>query len=566
LNLKDKALSRISLKIVSIIILSVLFSAGSIAVLSTIKGSQIIEKESYDKFKFISRSSANEFSLQLTGIENIVHTIRSSVVSNFDEEAFTDNINYRDEYVSEAGIMLQDIGQKNDHIQGIYLVVNPELSSAVYESWYINDGSGNFIYQNPEDISTFYSENEDMKWYYDPIRMGRGVWSLPYTDVTIGVEMISYTEPLFSEGHLIAVAGIDISFTEIQRKIEHIDFYETGYGVLVDEEYNIIVHPDMDVGMNLRTFDDGSLLSVVEAIEQQDSDVLNYIYKGTDKILGFSKLSNDWIFIAAASHNEINRPVANLRHYIALIVLITVLLAIAGGLKMSSSITRQLNNLHELTENIGNGNFDVSVEMGTKDEFSKLASSFQNMSRKIELSQNELIEVNKSMEIMAFHDPLTHLPNRRSGLDRLSSVLESHQENQDLCGIMSIDLDHFKEVNDSLGHDAGDQLLLHITEKMSHQIDNNDMLCRMGGDEFLLIFNNVPSLGLVKAMAVRLLQTGSATLRIKSKKVSISCSIGIALIDRDYPDLKEILERADKALYAVKRNGRNNYMFFTEDL
>ncbi|MDC7235069.1 MAG: diguanylate cyclase [Spirochaetales bacterium] len=557
-------MSRISLRIIGIIILCVIFTGISIGTLSVMQAGRIMERESYEKFEYISLSYANEFSLLLEGVEKTIQTITAGTAFNFDPAAFASNPDYRTDYMEQAGSLLKHLAENNGAIQGIYLAINPELTGKVYEAWYISDGAGNYIFQEAEDISLFYPENEDMKWYYDPVKAGRGIWSAPYTDATINVKMVSYTEAVFIGDQLVGVAGIDMAFTDILERIRNIDLYETGYGILLDSDLKIISHPELEEGTDIRSLDNGGLSSVADAFQERESDTLDYVYEGNNKILGFSRLSNDWIFIAAAEMDNVRKPVSLLRFNILFIVFAAVLISIAAGLKMSRSIMLQLNKLHDLTVAIGNGNYDVKINNDTKDEFAGLISSFETMSRKIAKTQDHLVEVNKNMEVMAFHDSLTRLPNRRSGMESLEQMLKQYDTSLDYAGIMLIDLDYFKEVNDSMGHDAGDQLLLGITEKMSHQIGNKDILCRQGGDEFLLIFKEVPRVELIRALAERLLAAASEHMTIEKRRISISCSIGIALINGSNLNRKSLLREADQALYAVKRKGRNNYAFFRE--
>ncbi len=90
-----------------------------------------------------------------------------------------------------------------------------------------------------------------MKWYYDPIRTGKGVWSMPYTDATINVKMISYTKAIFAGKQLIGVAGIDLSFSDIFKTISEIVLYDSGYGILTDSSYHVIVHPELQEGTDI---------------------------------------------------------------------------------------------------------------------------------------------------------------------------------------------------------------------------------------------------------------------------------------------------------------------------
>jgi len=558
-------LSRISFKIISIIILSIVLVSSSIGILSSYRASHIIKEETHEKLRYMAKNYANQFSLVLTGVENTVRTISSVVSADFDIEAFAEDADYRREYMSVTDSILYKIGINNAFIQGIYLAVNPELTGEVFESWFIHDSYGNFIYQEAEDISTFYPENEDMRWYYDPIGKHEGSWSLPYTDATINVKMISFTKAIYNNDQLIGVVGIDISIDDIITMVKNFIFYETGYGVLLDNDYNIIVHPDLIEGINIRTLENEDMDLVVDALNRNDSEVLTYYYKKTDKIMGFSKLSNDWIFMAVASIEEINKHVIKLRQNIAVVVLLSMLIVIAISMKMTRSITIGLNILNKITDQIENGNFEAAVESSSDDEIGKLTQKFSIMSRKFAASQNELIALNKDMEFMAFHDPLTHLPNRRYGMNQLSSMLGEYHESLDICGIMFIDLDNFKQINDSLGHDAGDEVLLHASEMMNHKIGNYDSLCRLGGDEFMIIFRKVPDMKLLKAMAGRLLDSVNEPFTIHKETINTSCSIGIMIIDRVNLKIGTVLKHADDAMYKAKESGRNTYRFYGMD-
>ena len=543
--------------------LSILTVAVTIGIISSGQASVIIQEETYDKFQNMSEKYSKHFSLMLVETENIINTFSSVIENDFEIENFRDNENYRKEYMSGINKILKDIAAQSSSIQGIYLAVNPELTGKVYESWFIKDSGNNFIYQEPEAFTEFYPENEDMKWYYDPVKENRGIWSQPYTDATINVKMISYTKAIYSGDKLIGVAGIDISFADIEQTIEEMVFYKTGYGILTDSEHRVIVHPEIKEGTNLLTLENENFQNIAESAEENDSDVLLYKYRGQDKIMGFSKLSNNWVFMAVANLEDISTPVIKLRRIISLIVIIVVLIAAAISLLLTKSIAYQLNILHEMTEKIGNGDFNLPPVPESKDEIGRLAASVRGMSRKISESQQKLLELNKNMKDLAFYDALTNLPNRRYGMEVLNTLLKEYSDNSDgFSGIMFIDLDNFKEINDTKGHDVGDRILIHASERMNHQINNFDLLCRIGGDEFLLIFKKVPTLKLIESMADRILHAVSSPVQINSDEISSGCSIGIAVIEERDTDLNMILKCADLALYDVKKSGRNNYKIY----
>ena len=556
-------MSRISIKIVSSIVISILVVALTIGTISINRSSILLTEETHSRFLNMSEKYAFEFSMILLETENIIKTFSAGMKIDFNFERFKDDEEYRDVYMNKVGAILKLIAQQSSSIQGIYLVIDPEITGLVYESWYIRDKNSNYIYQEPEDISTFSPQNKDMKWYYEPIARKMGVWSRPYTDATIDVKMISYTLPIYSGDKLLGVAGIDLSFNDIFNTINNMVIYESGYGIMTDADYRVIVHPHLKEGTELMNLDNENYEHISNEMELNNSGVLLYEYQNVDKVMGFSKLSNGWLFLAVADLNDINSPIIKLRGIISLFVSIAILLGATTGLLLSRSISNQLKILHEMTELIGNGNFQMPEAPDSNDEIGQLAKSFRLMSRKLSASQNELLELNKDMKILAFHDPLTHLPNRRSGMDSLNEILQNYNKKGcDICGIMFIDLDNFKEINDTMGHDIGDQLLTHTADVMNHQISSSDILCRIGGDEFLVIFRQVPSLELVEAMAERIRKAVEKPVILNSLEIHSGCSIGIAVIDNNTTNLQTILKHADLALYSVKNSGRNNYKIY----
>ncbi|MGR9115518.1 MAG: putative bifunctional diguanylate cyclase/phosphodiesterase [Gammaproteobacteria bacterium] len=160
-------------------------------------------------------------------------------------------------------------------------------------------------------------------------------------------------------------------------------------------------------------------------------------------------------------------------------------------------------------------------------------------------------------------DPLTGLPNRRLFLDRLQRAInKSHREHQKLA-LMFLDLDHFKVVNDTLGHDTGDSLLRETTERLKSCIRETDTLARPGGDEFTLIMSELDGPASIDRVAQCILQSMMAPFQLKNERCYVSVSIGIALFPDDAGNLEELLKKADQAMYTAKQQGRSRFCYFT---
>ena len=130
-------------------------------------------------------------------------------------------------------------------------------------------------------------------------------------------------------------------------------------------------------------------------------------------------------------------------------------------------------------------------------------------------------------------------------------------------GLLFIDLDHFKEVNDSFGHDVGDLLLIEISTRLQSCLRATDVLARLGGDEFIIILTDFTKKDQVCDISMRLLRLIAQPMKIKKHRISITCSIGIGLYPTDGTDLSDLIKNADNALYSVKSGGRNNFKLYS---
>jgi diguanylate cyclase (GGDEF)-like protein/PAS domain S-box-containing protein len=167
----------------------------------------------------------------------------------------------------------------------------------------------------------------------------------------------------------------------------------------------------------------------------------------------------------------------------------------------------------------------------------------------------------------AYHDPLTNLPNREFFIRKLKECLAEVKEHKvQLTAILFLDLDRFKVVNDSLGHDVGDKLLIGIAQRLKSALRTNDFAARLGGDEFTAILRNIPDLDEAKAVSGRILDSLAEPFHLNGNDVFASASIGITLLNDTFEDTDSLLRNADLAMYRAKSKGRARYEMFDQEL
>lgn len=178
----------------------------------------------------------------------------------------------------------------------------------------------------------------------------------------------------------------------------------------------------------------------------------------------------------------------------------------------------------------------------------------------------ELKNAQLQMETLAFYDALTGLANRRLFRDRLESSILSAQRHNKSVALLFLDMDQFKRINDSLGHDAGDELLIAVAKRLKECVRETDTVSRIGGDEFTILLTDIQSNSDVVIVAEKLLQHLALPIQVHGQEVSTSVSIGITLTPDDSTDANILMKNADMAMYQAKELGRNNFQFFSEEM
>jgi diguanylate cyclase (GGDEF)-like protein/PAS domain S-box-containing protein len=170
------------------------------------------------------------------------------------------------------------------------------------------------------------------------------------------------------------------------------------------------------------------------------------------------------------------------------------------------------------------------------------------------------------MQRLAERDPLTGLPNRSVFRDRLSVAMARARRERARVAVLFVDLDHFKEVNDTMGHEAGDRLLEELARRLVALVRESDTVSRQGGDEFVLLLGDLVDPGAAARVAEGIIADLGAPVRIAGREVSVTASVGIALFPDNAEELDELLRNADTAMYAAKTAGRNCFQFFSTDM
>lgn len=244
-------------------------------------------------------------------------------------------------------------------------------------------------------------------------------------------------------------------------------------------------------------------------------------------------------------------------------------------------IIRPVRDFEKAARAIGEGGLahriepSGSLEMSVlADEFNRMTSALRVISRELEKKVEERTrELEKEMEVrkrseeavrhMAYHDPLTGLPNRLVLMDRVNQVLARGRWHGRIAAIVYLDLDRFKVINDTLGHQAGDTLLKAVADRLARCVRTGDTVVRQGGDEFIMLLQDIHRIDDITMVIKKVFSVFDSSFTVAGRELAVTASIGISVYPDDGEDAETLFKNADIAMYKAKEEGRNKYKFFT---
>ena len=184
----------------------------------------------------------------------------------------------------------------------------------------------------------------------------------------------------------------------------------------------------------------------------------------------------------------------------------------------------------------------------------------------VSLNITEEVLKQQKIEFLAYHDPLTLLPNRTYLKEQFALIKNISKREKKKFAVLYLDMDNFKIINDSLGHESGDELLIKVSKKLKSVIRKSDVIARIGGDEFVIILNDIQNKKSVEDVIRKLISILNEPIKIKNSDIIPTFSIGCAIYPDDSEDTEELLKFADIAMYEAKNNGKNSFAFISENL
>ena len=411
-------------------------------------------------------------------------------------------------------------------------------------------------------------------------RLARG--DIYLSDITInhekgahsGLNMptVTVSTPVFSpQGKRLGLIAINIDLKGLSRLLK--SNLPSSYQLyLSNQAGDFLIHPDpaqtfgFDRGKRILIQD--TFRPVLSLIHGKGTNVLTYVDDGRQKQKGhvaafvrlpFGDTIDKRFVILGLSEplDIITRATAKLGWDTFQIILVFSGLAFILSMLVSRVVTGPLNAIVSAINRFSKEHVISTLPLTRKDELGLLSRSFHDMQTQIMAHLSELNENRKALDHLARHDTLTGLPNRRMFFDRLEHAIASSRRTGKRLAVLFVDLDRFKEINDTFGHAVGDKVLVNVAILLKSSVREVDTVARLGGDEFVVLIDMIDDSRHVTIIVRKLHNLFQHAIQTEGREIHVYASIGVGMFPGDGKDADELIHKADLAMYYSKRDGGN---------
>lgn len=391
--------------------------------------------------------------------------------------------------------------------------------------------------------------------------IGRPIW---LKDPTVPTQI---AEDIL-RGYLVVTTSLDF----MEKHVQEQEIGQEGYLMILDDKGTVLFHQN-------KKYNGSTLYNLMFSLKNSapDTPLPNITIHGRSNTIQWHALQDKLIMVAVVPESEFAAASQKLATSVASITLLAIMLAsLTFYILIRTTVLHPISRLRYAAIAFGNGEEKVEIDTARKDEIGDLARALSGMNRKLGMSLNELQHSHARIEQLAYRDTLTDLPNRRLFIRLAEQAMSLEKRNDGKLAVLFLDLDDFKRVNDTLGHEAGDILLQEIAVRLQHCIRESDELAtpfehndvvvnqvaRIGGDEFIILITSLGHPDHAAIVARRIIDELARPVSIEDRSFVIGTSIGISMYPNDATDVDGLIKCADTAMYEAKRAQKNTYRYY----
>lgn len=517
----------------------------------------------FNKLLQIQKSNlVNTARLNHSGLEAMIEVHKTeismlshdnSLIALLNKNDFTDS-----ELINTANQILQERKDLNQYCKALTLYDKDRFA---------------IVGSDMDNIETDGRLNLTLSYIYATKKSAIGVSGFSDSTFEIGYPILTTDINAPPLGYIVST----LHLSYFDNYLDSIAFGDTGHAVLLDHNGDILYHPN-EALLGTRT-SSARLKDIVSDYNNgqlQSSGTFEHYYNGINQIYGYSIIPElDWVLLVKQDVSELWSMISLILVLLIFICAVLIIIIVLFAHSLSKKYTEPIIELRDAMRIASDGNLAVQSNIKSKNEIGELSKNFNKMLHIIRTNYEDLESMHEELlsneeqlrsnydhiEYLAYHDTLTNLPNKLAFLDYVNAALVSSPGSSKSHAVYFIDLDNFKTVNDTLGHEYGDSLLIH-TAKILTTHGENGMLARAGGDEFLIFRESIASKDEALDYASSIIDRFRYPIEICGEDIYLSMSIGIAIYPDNGLSPNALIKNADIAMYKSKDTGKNKYTLF----
>ncbi|MBQ1567914.1 MAG: GGDEF domain-containing protein [Erysipelotrichaceae bacterium] len=519
---------------------AVLFALSIATAIGVISIRNIGMNDADQMMHLTAATGAMNLDYDFESVEHSVETVSALVHESFNEITF----DQLEAQVERSRRLFSEISNNTNGVLTYYFRIDPEISENEKGFWYVYEEGKGFTEHEVTDITKYdTNDTSQLVWFTVPKATGKGIWLPPYFTENLGARVISYNVPVYWGDSFIGVIGIEIDYRNLVSEVESIKLLDSGYAFILDEESNVIYHPQMgviDLEETKKVLSDSTNKVI-------GSNHIRYHLNGIEKEAVFIPLRNGMRFYVTAPVSEIDRGWQNLVKNVLIAAVLVLTVTAILVTRFAQRITKPLTDLTNAAKQIDEGNYDITLDYNKDDEIGVLTNTFKQL---ISHTRDHITTLNKQIYV----DALTSVRNKAGYsqyIAKLQDQMDHSKESLEFAfGVF--DCNDLKHINDTYGHDKGD-IYLKAASRLICRIFQHSPVFRIGGDEFAVILENEDLENRNRLME----QFSRARERIcedvenEWEKVNVAMGLAVydPLIDTSVID---VARRADQAMYEDK--------------
>ncbi|WP_182027155.1 sensor domain-containing diguanylate cyclase [Vibrio rotiferianus] len=457
------------------------------------------------------------------------------------------------------------------------------LGHAVLNTSFVDRDWNLIDYQGRQTKITRSDIKNDVQW-----KLAGHHVTKPHIGVVTGEPLIALGVPIFNTSHeWRGIVGVSISIDYLSNRLSKVKLGNSSYAWIADNFGNVVSHPDKSLILDANIFD-GDYIGfegfgdIAIQTKQREVGYGHYFDNklGESKIVTFATIETlpGWTLFVTTKESDIFLDIKALVEDVTITASLVLIVFFPIIIYLTNSVTRPIVELTKDVRNSVSSHYTQFTGQSSKDEIGQLSKAFKNTIEEIqqynrnleavvarrtnelndanhdlELSVKLLNENNQKLTWLAMYDPLTNLFNRRALIEHVHQEFISKNDSDVPMSLVLIDLDHFKAINDTYGHDVGDLVLTHIAAFLTSNLRKQDIIARWGGEEFVVMLKDT---SIVQGEEIANKLREQIMLEDFSPVKALSFSAGVATFNVG-ESFDELIARADKALYLAKNAGRN---------